>query len=136
MQRAKALLMVSAGIFLLTLAYHPVRALQLELDSGNISSGGTYAHTFNAAGAYPYHCLIHPNMQASVTVSVGSPPSASVSMVGLAFNPSSVTVAPGGTVLWTNNDAVTHTVTSDTPTLARRGTWARLKALYLQRRPS
>ncbi len=39
---------------------------------------------------------------------------ASVSMANLAFSPTSLTVARGTTVVWTNNDATTHTVTSDT----------------------
>src|SRR5450759_2913612 len=33
---------------------------------------------------------------------------------GMAFNPSSITVAAGTTITWTNKDAVTHTVTSKT----------------------
>lgn len=38
----------------------------------------------------------------------------SVSIAGMAFTPSSLTVAAGTTVTWTNSDAVAHTVTSDT----------------------
>jgi plastocyanin len=38
---------------------------------------------------------------------------ASIEMKSFAFNPSSVTVAVGGTVTWTNNDSVQHTVTAD-----------------------
>jgi plastocyanin len=37
-----------------------------------------------------------------------------VSISGMAFNPASLTVAAGTTVTWTNNDAIAHTVTSDT----------------------
>jgi len=37
-----------------------------------------------------------------------------VSISGYAFNPSSLNVSTGTTVTWTNNDSVTHTVTSDT----------------------
>ena len=36
-----------------------------------------------------------------------------VSISGYAFNPASLNVTTGTTVIWTNNDAVTHTVTSD-----------------------
>jgi plastocyanin len=39
----------------------------------------------------------------------------SVSIQGMAFIPASITIAVNTTVTWTNNDAVTHTVTSDTP---------------------
>src|SRR3954447_12477741 len=41
----------------------------------------------------------------------GGGKSASVSMKNIAFNPTSVTVAKGGTVKWTNDDSVGHDVT-------------------------
>jgi plastocyanin len=37
-----------------------------------------------------------------------------VKIQGSAYQPASVTIAPGDTVHWTNGDFVTHTVTSDT----------------------
>ncbi|MDR3686702.1 MAG: cupredoxin family copper-binding protein [Coriobacteriia bacterium] len=37
--------------------------------------------------------------------------SAAVTIANFAFSPSNVTVAVGGTVTWTNNDSVPHTVT-------------------------
>jgi plastocyanin len=39
---------------------------------------------------------------------------ASVTIENLAFSPASLTVPIGTTVIWTNNDFTTHTVTSDT----------------------
>jgi plastocyanin len=36
--------------------------------TGNISSGSAQALVFNAAGTYPYHCAVHPNMTATLTV--------------------------------------------------------------------
>lgn len=41
----------------------------------------------------------------------GATSSASVSMSGSQFVPASVSVKAGGTVTWTNNDAVAHTAT-------------------------
>jgi plastocyanin len=38
----------------------------------------------------------------------------SVSIENMAFSPSTLTVSAGTTVSWTNNDGVTHTVTSKT----------------------
>ena len=37
-----------------------------------------------------------------------------VSISGYAFDPASLSVSTGTTVTWTNNDSVTHTITSDT----------------------
>jgi len=48
----------------------------------------------------------------------------------LAFSPASVTVPVGGTVIWTNNDQVEHTVTSmgrgplGSPTIGTGGTYS------------
>lgn len=37
-------------------------------DSGILSQGASFSHTFNSAGTFPYHCTVHPFMTASVTV--------------------------------------------------------------------
>lgn len=42
------------------------------------------------------------------------PGASEVFIQGLAFNPSSITVAANTTVTWTNKDAVSHTVTGNT----------------------
>lgn len=47
---------------------HTVTSNTGIFDSGNISAGGTYSHTFATAGTYPYHCTIHPAMIATVNV--------------------------------------------------------------------
>ena len=36
-----------------------------------------------------------------------------VSIVNMSFSPSTITVSAGTTITWTNNDAMTHTVTAD-----------------------
>ncbi len=43
----------------------------------------------------------------------GTSSSNSVSIKNYAFSAATVTIASGTTVTWTNNDAVTHTVTAD-----------------------
>jgi plastocyanin len=35
----------------------------------NIDNGGSNGLTFNAAGTYPFHCAVHPNMKGTITVS-------------------------------------------------------------------
>ncbi len=36
--------------------------------SGQLSTGQSYSFRFDTAGTFPYHCSIHPTMQASVIV--------------------------------------------------------------------
>ncbi len=37
-------------------------------NSGILGNGATFSHTFKSAGSFPYHCVVHPFMTASVTV--------------------------------------------------------------------
>ncbi len=84
-----------------------------ELNSGAIATGGVYQHTFANAGTYNYFCTIHgTGMAGTVIVASGQPASASVSIQNNFYSPATVSVAPGGTVTWTNNGSP-HTVTSN-----------------------
>jgi plastocyanin len=38
-------------------------------DTGGISADGTKSLTFSAAGSYPFHCSIHPDMKGTIEVS-------------------------------------------------------------------
>jgi|SRR5215208_3022574 len=52
-------------------------------DSGTLQPGDDYSFTFDKPGTYTYHCSIHPDMTATITVSGdggGATPSASASM--------------------------------------------------------
>jgi plastocyanin len=91
-----------------------------ELASPVMGAGATFTHRFFNAGTFPYHCEIHPSMNGvSVVVSAAAPAadtSKTVSIIGMTspfYSPATVTIRPGGKVVWTNNDAVSHTVTSD-----------------------
>lgn len=48
------------------------------------------------------------------TGGAGGPGTNEVFIQGMAFTPSNLTVAAGTTVTWTNKDAISHTVTSNT----------------------
>jgi plastocyanin len=37
-------------------------------DTGNIAQNATAGLVFDAAGTYPYHCKIHPNMTGTITI--------------------------------------------------------------------
>lgn len=45
--------------------------------------------------------------------SASQPAAGKINIANMAFSPSQITVAKGGTVTWTNNDSTTHTVTDD-----------------------
>jgi plastocyanin len=45
--------------------------------------------------------------------SANQPAAGTVDIANMAFSPSQITVAKGGTVTWTNNDNTTHTVIDD-----------------------
>jgi plastocyanin len=36
--------------------------------SGNLAQNAPFAHTFDTAGSYPYHCSIHTSMTGTITV--------------------------------------------------------------------
>ena len=83
-----------------------------ELGSSVLSTGQTYSHTFNTAGAFHYHCGVHPSMKGTITVTAGG--SATQEHVTISnFTLPSVTVNVGSTVTWTNNDSAPHSVISD-----------------------
>ncbi|MCC7370433.1 MAG: cupredoxin family copper-binding protein [Chloroflexi bacterium] len=47
---------------------HSVTASDGSFDSGLFTQGGTYAHTFDAPGAYTYVCSRHGSMMGTVVV--------------------------------------------------------------------
>jgi len=121
---------------------HTVTALDGSFDSSIFDPGSSFTQTFNTPGAFPYQCLLHPAMQGEVIVTgeaiattpapatsvpeapptptpvVGASPEAGanetvIAIVDFGFDPASVTVAPGTTVVWTNLGQTPHTVTGD-----------------------
>ena len=85
-----------------------------ELNSGDFGPGGTFQHTFATAGTYAYHCIHHSPMTGSVVVSPDAPSAtASVSITSSVMAFPAASVRPGGTVTWTNNSGLVHTVTSN-----------------------
>src|SRR5215212_5397318 len=62
---------------------HTVTANDGAFDSGTLQPGQSYSFAFDKAGTYAYHCNIHPDMTATITVS-GASASASPSSSGSA----------------------------------------------------
>ena len=98
-----------------------------ELGSPTIAaSGGTYLHTFNTLGSFPYHCTIHPScttLQGHVVVVSPSTliptKTLSITFAGgtagytcSALSQQTDTVHVGDTVTWTDNSPLPHTVTT------------------------
>jgi plastocyanin len=51
---------------------HTVTAANGEFDSGSLSSGMLYSHTFTQTGVFSYHCSIHSGMTGAVNVITGT----------------------------------------------------------------
>lgn len=47
---------------------HTVTANNGSFNSGDIQVNGSFSKTFNATGAYPYHCIHHTNMTGTIVV--------------------------------------------------------------------
>ena len=86
--------------------------------SPTLPPSATFAHTFNTNGTFGYHCGIHPTIMtgARIVVSDTSAVSVAVSIVSLStpgFSPATAWVKKGGTVTWTNNHSMNHSVEND-----------------------
>ncbi len=101
-------------------------------DSSLIAAGKTFSLDTSKLNAteYDYMCTVHPFMTgkivitqpviSNVTISKG----ASTQSAGQKyFDPASLPVKVGTTVIWTNQDAAAHTVTSGDPTAGPSGTF-------------
>lgn len=76
-----------------------------------LDKGKTYSYTFKDAGNYTVICSIHPDMVSHIQVKAGADSSKNtVNIQNFAFAPAKMTVAPGTTVTWTNQDTTQHTV--------------------------
>jgi len=115
---------------------HTVTSPDGAFDSGIFDPGATFAWTFNQPGSFPYACQLHPQMQGMVIAAgdavasaspvpstesqseleaaqAAAPTEAAVSIIDFAFEPATLDVQSGATVVWTNDGRVPHTVTGD-----------------------
>jgi plastocyanin len=114
-------------------------------NSGAIQPGQSFSQTFNTAGTFTYHCMIHPNMMGSITVlaSTLSSTTTAVTPVGTSSLAGGVSVnyaagwnlvaGPGGTVLsgtsgslyaFRAGDTSYEMIAAGTPLTAGSGYWA------------
>jgi len=66
-------------------------------DSGTLSTGKTFSLTMTKPGTYAYHCAVHPNMVATLTVSQSATPA-----TGGAGSPGMSMMGPMGTTKMTS----------------------------------
>ena len=110
-----------------------------EFDSGNLETGDSFTATFSAAGRTTYvddrdrgNAANHGAVTVTDSGGAGGggtapgppsdpgggaaapppPSSATITMANRAFSPTSVVLAPGGTITWTNRDDRDHTGTA------------------------
>lgn len=104
-----------------------------DFDTGEMDTGARAEIQFNTPGTFVYTCQFHPEMigevivlgvaatpQASPAASPEASPSATsaadggreeVSIIDFAFEPQTLQIPVGTTVIWTNNGEAPHTVT-------------------------
>jgi plastocyanin len=117
---------VNAGI-----APHTVTARDGSFDSGIMTTGDGFRHTFGTLGTFEFFCVIHPEMTGSVAVSDAAgtapppaaaapatpPPSVSaaagdVRVIDFDYSPRIITVTAGTGVRFVNAGIAPHTVTA------------------------
>ena len=116
---------------------HTVTSTDGAFDSGIFDPGANFTWTFDQPGSFPYACQIHPQMQGygdrrrrsggercrrspppssqtePAAAQAAAPAEAAVSIVDFSFEPATLDVAAGTTVVWTNDGQAPHTVTGD-----------------------
>lgn len=87
-----------------------------EAESGTasdlLSNGEMTSFVFSETGEFAIFCEPHPVMQMTVLVEEGAEQSGEVAVdiADYAFSEETLTVAPGTTIVWTNQDQVQHNV--------------------------
>jgi plastocyanin len=104
-------------------------------DSGLIKSGKTYQLDTSKLNEteYDYMCTVHPFMtgkimitapQKPIITNVTISPGAMTQSAGQKyFDPANMTAKVGTTIIWTNKDSASHTVTSGDPSAGPSGTF-------------
>ncbi|EIM06810.1 blue copper protein [Planococcus antarcticus DSM 14505] len=77
-----------------------------------LSNGEMTSFVFNEAGEFSIFCEPHPVMQMTVVVEEGAElmGEVEVDIADYEFGEETITVAPGTTIVWTNQDQVQHNV--------------------------
>jgi plastocyanin len=94
----------------------PMMTVGIEASSGESSpmleKGESTTYIFSEEGEYDVYCEPHPQMEMTVIVEEGADLSGEVAseMKNMQFSDSTLTVAPGTVITWTNEDEIEHNV--------------------------
>lgn len=80
--------------------------------SALLANGETTSFVFNEAGEFSIFCEPHPVMKMTVVVEEGAEQmdEVAIDIADYEFVEETITVAPGTTIVWTNQDQVQHNV--------------------------
>lgn len=80
--------------------------------SALLANGETTSFVFNEAGEFAIFCEPHPVMKMTVVVDEGAEQTdeVAIDIADYEFVEETITVAPGTTIVWTNQDQVQHNV--------------------------
>jgi plastocyanin len=96
---------------------HTVTSDNGAFGSANLATGQTFAHTFDQAGTFAYHCNIHPSMTATVTVQGAvTPPATSPPTAAPAPAPAATTAPRPAPTTTTRPPPTTAPPTTAAPT--------------------
>jgi plastocyanin len=102
---------------------HDVALIDRIWDSGNMTAGSSFMVVFDTIGTFPYRCDIHSLSMLATLVVLEQPSvnqSHAVSVGSFFFDPDTLNITQGDTVVWTIDDAVmSHTATHDVPVPSR-----------------
>ncbi len=93
-------------------ATYTVTSDAVLFDSGNMIKGNKYSYVFSKPGIFTYHSKYQNGMSGTIIVQSDTIVK-EVSINQFSFAPATLNISTGTVVRWTNNDPVTHTVTSD-----------------------
>ena len=93
--------------------FHPSHEEHADAVDAYIAAGDSFAHTFEEPVEIAYHDHLDPSRKGSVHVEEGGNLSAEIIIDASGYVPTTIRVAPGGTVTWRNTDDRTHTVSFD-----------------------
>ncbi|MDG6900760.1 MAG: cupredoxin family copper-binding protein [Nitrososphaerota archaeon] len=100
---------------------HTVTADDGSWGSGQLSTGGTYTHTFSTAGTFTYHCAIHTFMKGTVIVKGTGTSTTTTSAASSSTTASSTSASPTTTTSAATSTTATPSSSGGVPEFPFQG---------------